>query len=112
MIKLPNWAFNMKNFLKENWLKLLVAGVLIGALWNHPYSYYQFLRWITTIGSGYLAYKYAQTERFGWMWIFISLAILFNPIAPFYLQKETWQKFNLIGAVIFLISVFHNSQRK
>ena len=96
----------MKNFIKENWFKIIAVGILVGAFWDHPYSYYQILRWFTTICSAYLAYNYSQDKRMGWMWIFIAIAILFNPIFPIYMSKETWQIFDLAGAVVFLASIF------
>jgi FtsH-binding integral membrane protein len=96
----------MKKFIEENWFKIITIIILIGAFWNHPYFYYQILRWFTAVSSAYLAYKYSQIERIGWMWTFVVLAILFNPILPFYMSKGSWQIFDLIGAVIFAISIF------
>lgn len=96
----------MKRFIKENWYKLAAAAILIIAIADHPYSYYQLTRWVTTIIGLYLAYTYHQEQRVGLMWLFIALSILFNPIAPFYLEKSTWHLFDLFGGVLFIISVF------
>jgi hypothetical protein len=30
-------------------------------------------------------------KRVAWAWIFGILAVLFNPLAPIYLQRATWQ---------------------
>lgn len=96
----------MKKFINENWFKIIVVGVLIGALGTHPYSYYQFTRWAMTICSVYLAYHYAEKEKKGWMWIFIALTILFNPIFPFYFAKNTWQVFDLLGTILLFTTFF------
>ncbi len=96
----------MDKFFKENWFKILAVGILIGALWAHPYSYYQILRWVVTIVSAYSAYLAFNSKVTSWGWVFVVVAILFNPIAPVYLQKETWQILDLIGAIIFSVSLF------
>lgn len=96
----------MKNFLKENWFKLVAIIILLVAIGDHQYSYYQLVRWVTTISAGYLAYEYYSSQKTGWMWIFIAVAILFNPIVPFYLEKNTWHIFDFIGAVLFFVTIF------
>ena len=105
-------ADNIMNFLKQNWFKLLAGLVLLGAIGHHPYSYFQFTRWIVTISGAYLAYFYHQHKRSGWMFIFIAIAILFNPIAPFYMSASSWHVYDLIAAVIFFISVFEKRLRR
>lgn len=96
----------MKNFINNNGYKITAAIILFIAIGDHPYSYYQLTRWVTCIASFYAAYTYHNAQKTWLMWLFIALGILFNPIAPFYLEKETWQVFNLIGGVLFSISVF------
>jgi hypothetical protein len=39
------------------------------------------------------------------------IAILFNPIAPVYLDKGTWVVIDLIVAALFLISIFKIKRR-
>jgi len=95
----------MNDFIKQNWYKLLAAVILFGALGSWPYSYYQFLRWTILIIGGYCAYKYFKLDRKILAIIFGVIAILFNPIAPFYLQRETWQCFDVAAALAFLYSV-------
>lgn len=95
----------MTNFVKNNWFKIIAIGILIGAMWSHPYGYYQFLRWaITIIGaySAYLAYEYKDNT---WAWIFGIIVVLFNPIIPFTFEKETWQIIDVATAIIIIINV-------
>src|SRR3990167_2561859 len=94
------------NWLKQNWPRLAIILIMLLALGNHPYSYYQFLRWATAICSFYLAYMAYTHKQSGWMWVFIVIGILFNPITPFYLNRETWQFFNMTVAVIYFVSLF------
>jgi len=94
------------NWLKQNWIRLLIIILMLGAFADNPYSYYQFLRWVTAIASFYLAYVTYNHNRTGWAWTFAIMGILFNPIVPFYLERETWQFFNLLVAVIYFVSLF------
>ncbi len=85
---------------------------MLGAFGDNPYSYYQFLRWATAISSFYLAYVAHDNKRGGWTWIFAIIGILFNPIIPFYLDRETWQFYNVLVATIYLVSIFRFSPNK
>lgn len=96
----------MKNWIKENWFKLIAVLFLLGALGSWPYSYYQILRWFILGVGGYSAYLAYNSGRKIWMGIFGAIALLFNPIIPFYLQKDTWQFIDVITAVIFFVSFF------
>jgi hypothetical protein len=95
----------MQNFLKNNWFKLVAIGILIGALWSHPYAYYQLLRWIVAVVGAYSAYLYYERQNNTWVWIFAIITVLFNPFFPFYFAKETWQMIDVATAVIIFINV-------
>ena len=95
----------MKNFLKENWFKLVAVGILIGALWDHPYSYYQLLRWIVAVSGAYSAYLAYEHKDNTWTWIFSIIAVLFNPIIPFTFSRETWQVIDVATAVVIFTNI-------
>ena len=101
----------MKPWLKDNWFKLAAALLLFWALGGHPYSYYQFLRWAVLIAGAYSSYDAYENKKVAWAWIFGIMAVLFNPIIPFYMSKETWQTVDLIGGIIFLVSTFGKTQK-
>jgi predicted membrane protein len=100
------------NFFKENWFKILAIIILLLALGSWPYGYYQFLRWAIFAIGIYGAYITYQQNKDVWTWVFASIAILFNPIFPFYLSKSSWQVIDIIVAIIFLISLFKKYERK
>lgn len=100
----------MRNWLKENWFKIIAVLILFGGLGTHPYSYYQFLRWAVCLAGIYAAYLYYKKGQQVWVWIFGIIAVLFNPVAPFYLSRSNWQLFDAIGGTVFFISLF--SKRK
>jgi hypothetical protein len=96
----------LKNWFKNNWFKILAVLFLVGALAGNPYGYYQFLRWIILGVGTYSAYLAHNSGRKIWMGIFGIIALLFNPIIPFYFQRDTWQFIDIIAAILFLASIF------
>ena len=98
------------NWLKENWFKLVAIVFLLVAIGSHPYAYYQATKWVVAASAAYSAYLAFNLNRKFWVWIFAILAILFNPLAPFYLNKETWRLFDVIAGIIFIVSVFYKNK--
>ncbi|MFH1346800.1 MAG: DUF6804 family protein [Spirochaetota bacterium] len=102
----------MKTWLKENWFKILAILFLLGALGSWPYGYYQLLRWVILGAGAYTAYLAYSNGKNLWAWIFGAIAVLFNPIIPFYFSKDTWQSIDVIVTIIFFISLFNKYERK
>lgn len=100
----------MNTFIKDNWFKIVAIIILLGALANNPYSYYQLLRWVVMIVAGYTAYVAYNNKKNNWAWVFGIMAVLFNPILPFYLSKDNWQLIDIIAAIIFLASIFNKKK--
>ena len=101
----------MTQSVKENWFVFIAALFLIGAIGAWPYSYYQLLRWVVCAVGAYSAYKTYKLGRAGWTWIFAVIAVLFNPITPFYMQRGTWQIFDLIASIPFIIFPFYKTKK-
>lgn len=71
-----------------------------------PYGYYILLRWVVTASAAFLVYiAYNLKKRF-WVILMSLVGLLFNPVAPVYLNKETWVIINFIVAILFLVSIF------
>lgn len=92
--------------IKENWF-VIVAGIMlilaIPAIW--PYAYFQLLRWVVTIVSIYSAYIAYESKNKTWVFIMGAITVLFNPISPIYLQKETWVILDLVTSILMFISI-------
>lgn len=90
-----------------NKLPAILSSVLLFlAILDWPYGYYTLLRIIITAVSAYYAYylyenKLNETLKF-WFWGLIFIAILFNPIFPIYLDRETWGLIDIITALFFV----------
>ena len=81
------------------------AALLFIALGHHPYGYYTFLRWAVTIAAIVVAVV-AWRSTFQWVtWPFVGIAILFNPISPVYMTRQSWRPIDIICAIAFLASL-------
>lgn len=83
-------------------LMLLLA--IPSGVW--PYGYYILLRWVITGVAVFVWWIASELERKGWSWVMIGIAILFNPLMPIHLNKETWVIIDFIVAILFLASIF------
>lgn len=100
------------NRLKENWFNIITAVLLFWGLSYHPYGYFQILRWAVCAIASYNCYiLYNEKDNKVWPWIFGIVAVLFNPIIPFYFAKSTWQFLDLIGGIIFAVWIAFNSRK-
>lgn len=70
---------------------------------SHTSDFYTLLRWVCCATFAYSAVASVRRKLTAWAWIFGGLAVLFNPIAPVHLLRETWQ--GVDAAVIAIILV-------
>lgn len=100
---------NIKIYFTSSVIARLITSILLFlALSSQQIGYYKFLRWIvfaTAVYTTYVSYIKKEKMNLG-VWLFGLIAILFNPFIPFYLGKSSWQKTDIIVAVIFIISTF------
>ena len=99
----------MKRFLTTSVItRILTAILLFLALESFPIGYYKFLRWVVFLVSVYICYISYQFENkinIGFI-CFGIIALLFNPIIPFYIGKSSWQTADIIASGVFLASIF------
>ena len=98
-----------KNIASGIAILMLLLAIPSGA-W--PYGYYILLRWVVTGVAVFVWWIASELERKGWSWVMIGIAILFNPLIPIHLDKETWIVIDFIIAALFLISVFKIKPRE
>jgi len=98
-------------------ISIIMLFLAIPTFW--AYGYYVLLRWAVTISAVFLlslAYEsksavfllslaYESKKTF-WFFSMGIVAILFNPIIPVHLDKETWIVIDFIAAIMFLVSIF------
>jgi FtsH-binding integral membrane protein len=95
--------------------RCFAAFIAVWAVENHPYDYYIFTRWVVFGTCCYGLYFNRQIVWKSTSPFFALLGLIFNPIVPFHIHKETWHLFDISAAVIFLISIAFddkNNQQK
>lgn len=86
---------------------LLAILLLIIALFNMPYGYYQLLRLVVCLVSGLTTYKLYQSYQT------ISLAVIlfglitliYNPFYPLHFSRYTWEIINLVTVGVFVFGL-------
>ena len=76
------------------------AVLLFLAVFPLPYDYYKILRIIVFISALYLV----SQNKNEWFYIFLGIAILFNPILPVYLSKEIWVLIDITIGILYLLN--------
>ena len=71
-----------------------------------PYGYYTLLRFIVCGTSVYLALFAYEHKKQVWLWLMGFITLLFNPLIPVHLNKESWTVIDLLVALIMLSSIF------
>jgi hypothetical protein len=97
----------MKHYLTFSVIARIDASALLfWALARQPYGYFILLRWVTCGVSAYCAYLSYSIKRTPWAWLYGFVALLFNPLAPVRLDRQTWGYLDIATGVVFLISIF------
>lgn len=96
-----------KYFVSSVYARLITSAMLFISLYRLPIGYYNFLRWVTCGTALYVAFiSYLKKDKINFgVWLFVLIALLFNPILPFYLGRELWQIVDVIVAMIFMLSI-------
>ena len=90
-------------------LPLVIAGILLISIAELPYGFYTFMRIVVPILSViYLFLAYMYEEKFSLMLIpNILIVILWNPILPIYLDKDTWIVIDAIAGICEIVVAFY-----
>lgn len=97
----------MNAWLQDNWLKLLAIAFALGALAPIPfYAYFQLMNWVV-VGAALTTALQAYKQKRAWIvWLFVFVAVVFNPLAPLYLAADVWRVADIVVAVLFITSFF------
>lgn len=85
------------------WASLIPAGMLLLAITGRwPYGFFILLRWVVSGCALYVATAAHHQKSSGWMWIMVGIAVLFNPLIPIHLRRDTWQVIDFVAAAVFV----------
>ena len=87
-------------------IKITLSVLLLVCLFDMPYGYYQFVRFIGMISFGLLAFEKNQT----WFVIWISSAILINPFLKIALGRDIWNIIDVIWVILLVVSMILNKR--
>ncbi len=92
---------------KKNIAAIIASTFLFLALFDGlPYGYFTLLRFVVFTLSSYIAWMAYQEKKEKWIWIFGSVATLFNPFIVIYLNREMWIVIDLIAGILMIVSVW------
>ncbi len=91
--------------------RLAASGLLFRALTRNPYGYYTLLRWLVCAVAAYGALTFLHVNKRGWVWTFSVVALLFNPIVPVRLDRQTWAAIDLGVGILMLVSIAAQRQK-
>lgn len=95
----------------ENAIKVVLAILFFVCLADMPYGLYQFVRFAAMIGFAYLAYSANQQTNKNEVFIYIALAILFQPIFKIALGRTIWNIVDLVVGIGLIVSLFQSKQK-
>ncbi|MCH8275343.1 MAG: hypothetical protein IH851_11195 [Armatimonadetes bacterium] len=82
---------------------IAAAAMLFYATGDHPYGYYQLLRVVVCVSALVATWVAVQEEIVWAIWVFGAIAVLFNPLIPVHLNKETWRYIDGLSGVLFVV---------
>jgi hypothetical protein len=85
---------------------IIAAVMLLVALGDWPYGYYQLLRFVVCGVSLYVVFVASTWIKLWAMGLFGIVAVLFNPLIPVHFSREMRQMINFICALLFAVVAF------
>lgn len=92
--------------------RLGAAALLLIAVGLNPYDFYTIMRWVVCGVCTYGAFVEFERGRTTWAWLFVIMAVAFNPIVPVRLSREIWAPIDVIAAGILVASVVAGRKTK
>lgn len=92
-------------------VKVTLALLLFLCLLNMPYGYYELVRFLAFVGFGFLGYKASQKDKSEQVFIYIALALLFQPFYKIALGREIWNMVDVVVGIGLIISIFIKKNR-
>ena len=83
---------------------IAATAMLLGALAQWPYGYYQLLRWAVCGVAIFVAISAYRWQKLWAIWLFGFVAVLFNPLIPVHLSRDVWQPIDVICAILFIFA--------
>ncbi len=93
---------------KQTLIKGGLAVLLLMCLLGLPYGFFMLVRIVALIVFGILAMQAHQDKEETSMYIYIGLAILFQPFFKIALGRDLWNIIDVVVAIGLIVSIFKN----
>ena len=90
----------------KNIVKVILAILFFICLLEMPYGFYQFVRFAALVGFGYLAFNANGQGYKNEAFIYLALAILFQPLFKITLGRTLWNIVDVLVGIGLLLSLF------
>ena len=91
-------------------VKIGLSVALLACLLDMPYGFYQFIRFLAMMVFAFLAYTSAEKGEHPFAFVYIGLAILFQPVFKISLGRELWNILDVVVAIGLVYSVFRDAR--
>jgi len=95
----------------EQTIKIILSVGFFVCLLKMPYAYYEFIRFLGLIGFGFLAFKANERNCKNEAFIYLGLALLFQPFFKIALGRSLWNIIDVIVGIGLLISLFKRKKK-
>ena len=82
---------------------IYLAAVLLLCLAPMPYGYFTLVRILATVVFGLYAYRCYVAKKEAFTWVFVTLALLFQPFAKVGLGRTVWNIIDVIVAIGLIV---------
>lgn len=105
---------NTRATTRWNWVPHVIPiGMLLWALYpDNPYGYYVLLRFVCCACFAFIAFRYRESGKEGWIWVFAIAAIIYNPFIRVHLSREIWSVANIATVILTSVSLITQKQKK
>lgn len=98
--------------MNNNLLKVILSIILFLCLFDMPFGYYQFVRFLAMLGFTYLAFLANKQANKNSVFIYVGLALLFQPFVKIALGRTIWNIVDIIVGIGLILSIFQNKIEK
>lgn len=76
-----------------------------------PYGYYQFVRFAAMVGFAYLAFSANEQNNKNEVFVYLALAILFQPLIKIAFGRTIWNIVDLVVGIGLIASSFQSKRK-
>ena len=85
-------------------IKVVLLVLLFSCLLAMPYTYYQLVRFLGLLGFGVLAITNYKKENHIIAFVYVALALLFQPILKVNLGRDLWNLVDVVVGLALIVS--------